>query len=111
MDLHPRDLARQNIAARPESPSPMGLSPETLRTPEHDRHESSCAPTGTMKRRSNPTAGSGRPLLPAALLVASCFGIGGVALASVAPAIDAVTAQDGSKQKNADQRWNAGSIQ
>ena len=80
----------------------MGLSPETLRTPEHDRHESSCAPTGTMKRRSNPTAGSGRPLLPAALLVASCLGIGGVALASVTPAIDAVSAQDGSKQKEAD---------
>ena len=78
----------------------MGLSPETLRTPERppriflrpDRdHETTLQPHRRL-----------RPLLPAALLVASCFGIGGVALASVAPAIDAVTAQDGSKQKDAD---------
>ena len=55
-----------------------------------------------MKRRSNPTAGSGRTLLPAALLAASCFGIGGFVLAGDAEASSVVSAQDGAKQKGAD---------
>lgn len=55
-----------------------------------------------MKRRSNPTAGSGRTLLPAALLAASCFGIGGFVLAGDAEASSVVSVQDGAKQKGAD---------
>lgn len=56
-----------------------------------------------MKRSSTPTAGSGRMLLPAALLAASCFGIGGFVLAGQAQASDAaVTFQDEDAKKQAE---------
>ncbi len=55
-----------------------------------------------MKRRSNPTGGSSRTFLPVALLAASCFGIGGFALAGETQTIGAASAQDSAKQKEAD---------
>ncbi|MEE2939613.1 MAG: hypothetical protein VX460_04445, partial [Planctomycetota bacterium] len=55
-----------------------------------------------MKRRSTPPAGSGRTLLSAALLAASCFGIFGLVFSGHAEAGVPVSVQDGSKQKGGD---------
>lgn len=50
-----------------------------------------------MKRRTTNSTGAGRTFLPAALLAASCFGIGGFVLSGQ------VLAQDGAKQEQADE--------